>query len=237
MGCRIFKVIRPLLGPHVFLYPQHFRCQLCRFRHFPGPVADAIAGPIQNSGPPDNLEGQSDLVRYGLFHLLQFKRRNGGILATDAALDSDISIYGECGDQNLNYFNGTDVVAFGGKIHGIATWGPLSLDNLTLEGQLPIESDLQNIFSGGNNFLPWDAATPQISWFGSLKARIKAVSITFAITNNVDDFTFNRVTSQNSALSFSGSFGPGRELEYSQIPLQAASYSQPGFLITISTEF
>ena len=165
---------------------------------------------------------------------------NGGMagsIAVDAALDTDVSIYGEFGDQNINVFGGTDVVAFGAKIQGIGTWGPLSLDNITIEGQQPIETDPQNIFSGANNFYPALSTPGQLSWFGSVKARIKAVSITLAVTNNQDDFTFNRVTKLNSSIPFAGQFGPGRELDRSQIPFQAASYSQPGFLVAISTDF
>ena len=162
---------------------------------------------------------------------------SSGSLAVEAALDTDVSVYGEFGVQNINYFSNTDVVGFGAKIHGIYTWGPLSLDDITLEGQLPLENDPANIFSGGNNFAPNLATNSQLSWFGSLKARLKAVSITFAITNNLDDFTFNRVNSSNSAFPVNGPVGPGRELDHFQIPLQALTGSQPGFLIAVSTDF
>ena len=162
---------------------------------------------------------------------------SSGDLAAEAAVGNDISVYGELAAQNINYISNTDVAGLGIKIHGIDTWGPLSLDDINIEGQLPLENDPSNIFSGGNNFNPSQVANSQFSWFGSLKARIKAVSITFAITNNLDDFTFNRVTSLNSSFPITGSFGPGRELEHFQIPLQSLSGSQPAFLIAISTDF
>ena len=160
-----------------------------------------------------------------------------GSIAADAALDTDVSIYGEAAVQNFNYFSNTDVAALGVQIHGIGTWGPFSLDEITAEGQLPMENDPANIFSGGNVFNPTLVQPSTLSWFGSLKARVKAVSITFAITNNLDDFTFNRVTPQNSAFPLNGPVGPGRELEKSQIPLVAVSNTQPGFLISLSTDF
>jgi hypothetical protein len=162
---------------------------------------------------------------------------SSGSLAAEAALDSDITAYGEFAAQNINYFSNTDVLGLGARFHGIDTWGPLSLDDITLEAQLPLENDPSNIFSGGDNFNTALNANSQFTWFGSLQARIKAVSITFAITNNLDDFTFNRVTTANSAFPVNGPVGPGRELAYSQIPLQALTGSQPGFLIAISTDF
>ena len=161
----------------------------------------------------------------------------GASLAVEAPLDSDVSVYGEFAAQNLNYFTSTDVAGVGAKIHGIGTWGPFSWDDLTAEVQLPFENDPNNIFSGGNSLNPSLATDSMLAWFGSAKVRIKAVSITFAITNSLDDFTFNRVTNTNSSIPFTGQFGPGRELEGSQIPLKALSNTQPGFLISVSTDF
>jgi hypothetical protein len=73
------------------------------------------------------------------------------------------------------------------------------------------------------------------TWYGAIKARVRAISLTFAITNNMDDFTLNRLNSTNSSLT--GTVGPGREVERSEIPLLAKSFTQPAFLGSVSVDF
>jgi hypothetical protein len=155
----------------------------------------------------------------------------------DIHFDKEFSLYGEFGDQNTNLFNSTDVVGLGAKVQKIGTWGPLSLDLLDFEVQLPIENDPNNVFAGANPFNPSLAASPVVSWYGELKTRLKLVTVAFAITNNLDDFTLNRLNSQNSSFAANFPVGPGRELEKSQIPLLAVSSTQPAFLVSLSADF
>jgi hypothetical protein len=165
---------------------------------------------------------------------------NGGLSLSatgDIVVDKEFSLYGEFGDQNTSLFNSTDVLGLGTKIQKIGTWGALSLDLLSFELQLPIENDPNNVFSGGNPFNPSLATSSTTSWYGEMKTRLKVVTVTFAITNNMDDFTLNRLTPANSSYVSNGPVGPGRELEKSQIPLLAASYNQPAFLISVSADF
>jgi hypothetical protein len=165
---------------------------------------------------------------------------NGGLALSatgDIVVDKEFSFYGEFGDQNTSIFNGTDVLGLGTKIQKIGTWGVLSLDSLSFEVQLPLENDPNNVFSGGNPFNPSLANNSTASWYGEIRTRLKVVTVTFSITNNMDDFTLNRLTSTNSSYVLNGSAGPGRELEKSQISLLAASYNQPAFLIAVGTDF
>lgn len=171
----------------------------------------------------------------------EYSSLNGGLALSatgDIIIDKEFSLYGEFGDQNTGLFNSTDVLGLGTKIQKIGTWGDLSLDSLSFELQNPIENDPNNIFSGGNPFNPSLATSPAtLSWYGEMKARLRVLTVTFAITNNTDDFTLNRITSANSGYASSFPVGPGRELEKSQILLQAAGYNQPAFLVSVSADF
>jgi hypothetical protein len=171
----------------------------------------------------------------------EYSSLNGGLTLSatgDIIIDKEFSLYGEFGDQNTSLFSSTDVLGLGAKIQKIGTWGDLSLDSMLFELQLPLENDPDNIFSGGNPFNPSLATSPTTaSWYGEMKTRLRVVTVTFAITNNMDDFTLNRITSANSSYVSNGPAGPGRELEKSQIPLLAASYNQPAFLISVSADF
>lgn len=165
---------------------------------------------------------------------------NGGLSLSatgDIVVDKEFSFYGEFGDQNTSIFNSTDVLGLGMKIQKIGTWGALSLDSLSFEVQLPIENDPNNVFSGGNPFNPSLANNSTTSWYGEIRTRLKVVTVTFSITNNMDDFTLNRLTSANSSYVLNGPAGPGRELEKSQISLLAASYNQPAFLVAVGADF
>jgi hypothetical protein len=165
---------------------------------------------------------------------------NGGLSLSatgDIIVDKEFSLYGEFGDQNTSLFNSTDVLGLGTKVQKIGTWGALSLDSMSFELQLPLENDQNNVFSGGNPFNPSLATNSMVSWYGEIKTRLRVVTFTFAITNNMDDFTLNRLTPSNSSYVSNGPVGPGRELEKSQIPLLAASYNQPAFLIAVGADF
>lgn len=164
---------------------------------------------------------------------------NGGtaLSATgEITIDDEFSLYGELGDQNTALLNSTDVLGVGLKVQKIRTWGAVSMDELCVELQEPLGNDPNNAFSGGNPFNPAQAGNTQASWYADTKFRIHAITFTFAVTNNMDDFTLNRLNSSNSAFP-NYPVGPGRELEKSQIPLVAASYLQPAFLGSISIDF
>jgi hypothetical protein len=171
----------------------------------------------------------------------EYSSLNGGLALSatgDVIIDKEFSLYGEFGDQNTSLFSSTNVLGLGTKVQKIGTWGDLSLDSLSFELQLPLENDPNNIFSGGNPFNPSLATSPTTaSWYGEMKTRLRVLTVTFAITNNMDDFTLNRITSANSGYVSNFPVGPGRELEKSQITLLAASYNQPAFLISVSADF
>ncbi len=164
---------------------------------------------------------------------------NGGtaLSATgEITIDDEFSLYGELGDQNINLLNSTDVLGVGLKVQKIRTWGAVSVDEICVELQEPLGNDPNNAFSGGNPFNPAQAGNTQASWYADTKFRIHAIFLTFAVTNNMDDFTLNRLNASNSAFP-NYPVGPGRELEKSQIPLLAASYIQPAFLGSVSIDF
>lgn len=152
-------------------------------------------------------------------------------------LNKNCSLYGEYGVQNTSLFNETSVLGLGAKAMRIATLGPFSFDSALAEIQIPMSSDPTNPFDGGNSFDPSSAQTPTLTWYGELKARVQIINLVFSITNNLDDYTLNRITPDNSPYAFTGPLGPGRETDKTQIPLEAMSSSQPGFLITAGVDF
>lgn len=170
----------------------------------------------------------------------QYSSLNGGLsysFAADFVYDKDYTVYGELGVQNAAYFSDTSVLGFGGKWSRIGTWGPFSIDSLNLEAQLPIENSLNNPFSGGNGFNPSQAFAPQMTWYGDLKGRIQNIFLTFAVTNNLDDFTFGRLNSGNTSFPNASTIGPGRETDKDGILLKTASSNQPAFLISAGIDF
>jgi hypothetical protein len=139
---------------------------------------------------------------------------NGGFTfseSADAVLDDNMSVYGEVADQNPNYFSQTDVVMGGFRMAKLGTWGPFSLDELCIEGQFPLGNSSNNLFTGGNEFFPNLAQNSTTTLYGGAKFRLQDITFNLGVSNNLDDYTLNRVTTINSPLSTQLPIGPGRE--------------------------
>ena len=170
----------------------------------------------------------------------KYSALNGGLaysFAADFTYDKDLSLFGEWGVQNADLFNQTGVLGIGARYSRIGTWGPFSIDSITLEAQIPLENSLDNEFSGGNPIDTTQAQLPQMTWYADLKTRVKNINLTFTVTNNLDDFTLNRLTPQNTNLVFTGDYGPGRETDRTGTPLRAAAVNNLAFLISAGVDF
>jgi len=164
---------------------------------------------------------------------------NGGFTfseALDVTVDNNLSVYGEFGDQNPALFNETDVAMAGIKLSKLATFGPLSLDSFCVEIQLPLENSSNNIFSGANPFNHTLAQNSANTYYGGAKFRLQDIAFDLGITNNVDDFTLNRVNQTNSIIPNVGPIGPGRENELG-IPIVSPSTNVFAFLFDAGINF
>lgn len=170
----------------------------------------------------------------------KYSALNGGMaysFAADFTYDKDLSFFGEWGEQNAALFTDTGVIGIGARYSRIGTWGPFSIDSITLEGQFPLGNSINNEFTGGNPVNNSQGSTPVMTWYGDLKTRIKNINLTFTVTNNLDDYTLNRLTPTNTNLTFTGDYGPGRETDRTGTPLRAASSNNPAFLISAGVDF
>lgn len=161
--------------------------------------------------------------------------------AIDASVDLTVAqgldILGEFGDQNTSLFSETDAVAIGIRAKQLFTVGPLSFDDLILEYQIPLANSINNPFIGGNSFNNSAAYLPQNSFYGHLKARMKAVFVNFYITNSPGDFTFARLTNKNSILPNNQPIASGNEVEGLAVPLVASDYNNWAFMTDLGVEF
>ena len=98
-------------------------------------------------------------------------------------------------------------------------------------------NSLDNAFTGGNNFIPELAQTPQTSWYAKLRMRLKVLFIEIHATNNQNDFTLDRLVPAAVGLPFNGGFGPGNETNGPGTGLRSASYNQIAFLARTGVEF
>ena len=164
---------------------------------------------------------------------------NGGFtfsVAADAQLDNNLSVYGELADQNPTYFSDTDVVMGGLKLSKMGTWGPFSWDSLCIEAQFPLEDSQNNIFSGGNPFNSSLSTASTTTIYGGAKFRVQDINFNLGITNNIDDFTLNRITSSNSSFPVSGQVGPGRETPLG-VPFVSSAAKDFSFIFSAGINF
>ncbi len=151
--------------------------------------------------------------------------------------DRIIDVYGELGIQNTSLMNETTGLAVGVKAKEIYTFGPLSFDVANIEAGIPLSSSLDNPFTGGNDFLPYLATTPQLTIFGNIRARLDDVYVNFAMTNSLGDYTFGRINSNNSAIPPGTVLGETFETPLLGLPLLARSYSQYCYIVDLGVEF
>jgi hypothetical protein len=158
-------------------------------------------------------------------------------IAADLAYQQNYDLTAEFGSQNASSPSETGVLSLGFQMSRIGTWGDFSIDQIALESQFPLEHSLDNPFTGGNNFNPYLAQTPQNSWYAKIRARLRVLFIEFHVTNNQDDFTFGRLVPGSVAVPFTGAFGPGNETDGPGISLRSASYSQLAYFVRTGVEF
>ena len=143
----------------------------------------------------------------------------------------------EYGVENPSHFNDTSALALGLQASRLGTWGAFSIDQVVLETQIPMGNSLDNAFTGGNNFIPELAQTPQTSWYAKLRMRLKVLFLEIHATNNQNDFTLDRLVPAAVGLPFNGPFGPGNETNGPGTPLRSYGYNQIAFLIRTGVEF
>jgi hypothetical protein len=158
-------------------------------------------------------------------------------IAADLAYQQNYDLTAEFGSQNVSSPSETGVLSLGFQMSRIGTWGDFSIDQIALESQFPLEHSLDNPFTGGNNFNPYLAQTPQNSWYAKIRARLRVLFIEFHVTNNQDDFTFGKLVPGSVAVPFTGTFGPGNETDGPGISLRSASYSQLAYFVRTGVEF
>lgn len=149
----------------------------------------------------------------------------------------DYSVYFEYGVQNASRSGDTNAFAFGARAEHIFTWEFFSIDQMTIEAQVPLGSNPGNPFTGGNGINPSLATTPQLVWYGKLRCRIRSVFIDFNITNSQNDFTLARLNSANINTPIPLPVGRGNETDGSEIPLAAKGYEARAFSVDVGVSF
>jgi len=158
-------------------------------------------------------------------------------LALEAVVRRDYSATVEYGVQNVCRWRKTNVVSAGLRAVRVATFGPFSIDDVVLEGQLPVARAGSNPFTGGNDLRPPLGRIPQGAWYARVKTRLKALILEFHVTNNQDDFTLGRLVQEATYMHLDGLFGPGLEAEGLGVPFRSRSYKDPSYLMRVGVEF
>jgi hypothetical protein len=143
----------------------------------------------------------------------------------------------EYGVQNVCRWRQTNAASAGLRAVRLATFGPFSIDDVAVEGQIPVAKVDSNPFTGGNDLVPRLAARPKGAWYARIQSRLKALILEFHATTNRDDFTLGRLVPEATYLPFTGRFGPGLEADGPGLPFKARSYRDPFFLMRAGVEF
>ncbi|HVZ79168.1 MAG TPA: hypothetical protein VHE12_00045 [bacterium] len=158
-------------------------------------------------------------------------------ISTELIFRQNYSLTVEASSQNIDRLQDTGVIALGLQASRLGTWGSFSLDQISLEAQLPIGNSLLNPFTGGNAFSPNLAQASQAAWYAKIRARLKVLFIELHLTNNQNDYTLARPAVGAIAIPFSGAFGPGNETDGAGTLLRASSYNNIAAMIRTGVEF
>jgi hypothetical protein len=165
---------------------------------------------------------------------------NGNLTASlsgDFDFHKNMDLTAEYGVQNTSHFTDTSALSLGLQANQLGTWGAFSIDQVVVEGQFPLGDSLANPFTGGNGFVPSEAQAPQAAWYAKLRVRLRVLFIEFHLTNNQDDFTFNRLVPSAVGIPFNNGFGPGNETLGPGTGLRSSAYGQIACLIRTGVEF
>jgi len=155
----------------------------------------------------------------------------------EANYAKDYTLYFEYGVQDSTHPSDTNALAFGVRAEHLFTWEFLSLDQLTVEAQIPLANNLNNPFIGGNGINPALATSPQLSWYGKARFRIRSIFIDINITNSMNDFTLARLNQTNINTPLPIPIGKGNETDGLQIPLSSNSYNNRAYGVDMGVSF
>jgi len=155
----------------------------------------------------------------------------------EANLARNYTLYCEYGVQDAAHSGDTNAFTFGGRAEHLFTFDFLSLDQITLEAQVPIASNPNNPFTGGNGINPTFAGLPQTALYGKARIRIRSIFIDFNITDSMGDFTFARLNPYNINTPLPMPVGSGNETDGLEIPLLSPSYNTYAFSIDTGVQF
>lgn len=158
-------------------------------------------------------------------------------IAVEASYRENYSVTAEYGVQSVCRWRLTNAASAGLRAVRLATLGPLSIDDVALEAQVPLAKHVSNAFTGGNDLVPSLGTLPETAWYVRLRSRLKALIVEFHATTNRDDFTLGRLVQEATYWHLDGSFGPGLEAEGPGVPFRARTYKDPLFMTRVGVEF
>jgi hypothetical protein len=155
----------------------------------------------------------------------------------EANFSRDYTLYFEYGAQDSAHSGDTNAFTFGARAEHLFTFDFLSLDRVILEMQVPIASNPNNPFTGGNGINPPTGGVPQNALYGKARIRIRSIFIDFNITDSVGDFTFARLNQNNINTPLPMPVGGGNETDGLEIPLRSPGYNTYVFSVDAGVQF
>jgi hypothetical protein len=155
----------------------------------------------------------------------------------EANFSRDYTLYFEYGVEDSAHSGDTNAFTFGGRAEHLFTWEFISLDQLTLEAQVPLANNPANPFTGGNGINPSLAGLPQTAWYGKARFRIRSIFIDFNISNSMNDFTLARLNQTNINTPLPIPVGKGNETDGLQVPLSSNNYNTRVFSVDTGVSF
>jgi hypothetical protein len=155
----------------------------------------------------------------------------------EANLARDYTLYFEYGVQDSGRSGDTNAFTFGARAEHLFTFDFLSLDQITLEAQVPIANNPNNPFTGGNGINPASAGLPQTAIYGKARVRIRSIFIDFNIADSMGDFTFARLNTSNINTPLPMPVGGGNETDGLEIPLVSLGYNTYAFSVDTGVQF
>jgi len=173
----------------------------------------------------------------GYFHYASLSGNPTYSICGEANYAKDYTLYFEYGVQDSAHSGDTNAFTFGARAEHLFTWEFLSLDQVILEAQVPLSSNPNNPFTGGNGINPSLAGIPQTAIYGKARVRIRSIFIDFNITNSMNDFTLARLTTYNLNTPLPIPVGKGNETDGLETPLSSTSYSNWVFGVDTGVSF
>ena len=173
----------------------------------------------------------------GYFHYASLSGNPTYSICGEANYAKDYTLYFEYGVQDSAHPGDTNAFTFGARAEHLFTWEFLSLDQVILEAQVPLSSNPNNPFTGGNGINPSLAGIPQTAIYGKARVRIRSIFFDFNITNSMNDFTLARLTTYNLNTPLPIPVGKGNETDGLETPLSSTSYSNWVFGVDTGVSF